>query len=196
MRAWSDTALPTLGNIGVRSSEMSEFSSEQRRRMRDRIARLARDLAERERRAGATLLKVARAVVARRLGISETRFKDILYGDARRLDPHEVETIESAWRDSQIRAAASGAVDLTAIREEIAALRRRAEQLETYLVTLNANQKARQTSRGHDRRGAGSLPKGAAAHRSAGIGRGRARSRHSGRAKARSLTAVSAALED
>lgn len=195
MRAWSDTALPTLGNIGVRSSEMSEFSSEQRRRMRDRIARLARDLAERERRAGATLLKVARAVVARRLGISETRFKDILYGAARRLDPHEVETIESAWRDSQIRAAASGAVDLTVIREEIEALRRRAEQLETYLVALNANQKTRQTSRGHDRRGAGGLPKGASAHRSTSLGRGRARSRHSGGAKARSLTAVSVALE-
>lgn len=187
--SWGHRSLPTPHNLGVRSSEMSEFASErwfkdQGRRLRDRLARYARDLARGEQLSSGSLLKQARGVIARRLGLSDTRFKDILYGDARRIDAHEAVAIESAHRRMLILRAAmarssASPVDLTAVRAELATLRSQMEALEKILRQAHGRDTS-QSARADVDSGAGGVSRRLARRDTGDDGRGDTR-RHAGR---------------
>lgn len=139
-------------------SEMPENASEKRLKLRERMSLLARELARREQHQTGHPLKVVRHAVARTLGISDTRFKDILYGDARRIEPHEAEAIESATqRIARIReevlqnTESAKLISHDAIKGEIEALRRRLADLES-LIGGNHEHQGRGIAGGDDGR--------------------------------------------
>jgi hypothetical protein len=65
--------------------------------------------------------------VSKETGLSHTRIRDIWYGDARRIDAHEIEKIEAAERRKQIKVA----------KDEYAQLRTQMARLEAMLRSID-----------------------------------------------------------